>query len=204
MRDERRYRRTKRQPGGLRPALPPAYGVNEKASGGHPLSLKDANLSAYLQELDDMGVACLKLEGRMKRPEYVAVITGIYRRLLDEKRAPTQEESRQLEAAFSRSGFTDGYYRGRTGPEMFGTRPENAPEPKELFARAKAAYEKEDRRRIPVTMFCTAGRCARSADGLRQRTHCPGRRSRTGGGPEPGSDGGGIAGPAGENRRHGV
>ena len=44
------------------------YGVNEKASGGHPLSLKDANLSAYLQELDDMGVACLKLEGRMKRP----------------------------------------------------------------------------------------------------------------------------------------
>ena len=74
-----------------------------------------------------MGVACLKLEGRMKRPEYVAVITGIYRRLLDEKRAPTQEESRQLEAAFSRSGFTDGYYRGRTGPEMFGTRPENAP-----------------------------------------------------------------------------
>lgn len=91
----------------------------------------------------------------MKRPEYVAVITGIYRRLLDEKRAPTQEESRQLEAAFSRSGFTDGYYRGRTGPEMFGTRPENAPEPKELFARAKAAYEKEDRRRIPVTMSCT-------------------------------------------------
>jgi len=104
-----------------------------------------------------MGVACLKLEGRMKRPEYVAVITGIYRRLLDEKRAPTQEESRQLEAAFSRSGFTDGYYRGRTGPEMFGTRPENAPEPKELFARAKAAYEKEDRRRIPVTMSCILG-----------------------------------------------
>ena len=131
------------------------YGVNGPCRGGHPLSLKDANLSAYLQELDDMGVACLKLEGRMKRPEYVAVITGIYRRLLDEKRAPTQEESRQLEAAFSRSGFTDGYYRGRTGPEMFGTRPENAPEPKELFARAKAAYEKEDRRRIPVTMFCT-------------------------------------------------
>ena len=131
------------------------YGVNEKAAGGHPLSLKDANLADYVQELEQMGVACLKLEGRMKRPEYVAVITGIYRRLLDEKRAPTQEESRQLEAAFSRSGFTDGYYRGRTGPEMFGTRPENAPEPKELFARAKAAYEKEDRRRIPVTMSCT-------------------------------------------------
>ena len=131
------------------------YGVNEKAARGHPLSLKDANLSAYLQELDDMGVACLKLEGRMKRPEYVAVITGIYRRLLDEKRGPSREESRQLEAAFSRSGFTDGYYKGRTGPEMFGTRPENAPEPKELFARAKAGYSREDSRRVPVDMVCT-------------------------------------------------
>lgn len=102
-----------------------------------------------------MGVACLKLEGRMKRPEYVAVITGIYRHLLDEKRGPSREESRQLEAAFSRSGFTDGYYKGRTGPEMFGTRPENAPESKELFARAKAGYSKEDSRRVPVDMVCT-------------------------------------------------
>ncbi len=131
------------------------YGVNEKAAGGHPLSLKDANLADYVQELEQMGVACLKLEGRMKRPEYVAVITGIYRRLLDEKRGPSREESRQLEAAFSRSGFTDGYYKGRTGPEMFGTRPENAPEPKELFARAKAGYSREDSRRVPVDMLCT-------------------------------------------------
>ena len=131
------------------------YGVNEKAAGGHPLSLKDANLADYVQELEQMGVACLKLEGRMKRPEYVAVITGIYRRLLDEKRGPSREEPRQLEAAFSRSGFTDGYYKGRTGPEMFGTRPENAPEPKELFARAKAGYSREDSRRVPVDMVCT-------------------------------------------------
>ena len=131
------------------------YGVNEKAAGGHPLSLKDANLADYVQELEQMGVACLKLEGRMKRPEYVAVITGIYRHLLDEKRGPSREESRQLEAAFSRSGFTDGYYKGRTGPEMFGTRPENAPEPKELFARAKAGYSREDSRRVPVDMVCT-------------------------------------------------
>ena len=131
------------------------YGVNEKAAGGHPLSLKDANLADYVQELEQMGVACLKLEGRMKRPEYVAVITGIYRHLLDEKRGPSREESRQLEAAFSRSGFTDGYYKGRTGPEMFGTRPENAPEPKELFARTKAGYSREDSRRVPVDMVCT-------------------------------------------------
>ena len=135
------------------------YGVNEKAAGGHPLSLKDANLSAYLAEMEAMGVACLKLEGRMKRPEYVAVVTGIYRRLLDEKRQPTAEESRRLEQAFSRSGFTDGYWLGKKGPQMFGTRPENAPEPKELFAKAREMYENgQENRKIPVNLCLTLRR----------------------------------------------
>ena len=135
------------------------YGVDGPCRGGHPLSLKDANLSAYLAEMDKMGVACLKLEGRMKRPEYVAVITGIYRRLLDEKRRPTAEEARQLEQAFSRSGFTDGYWLGKKGPQMFGTRPENAPEPKELFAEARAQYENgRENRKIPVNLRLTVRR----------------------------------------------
>ena len=135
------------------------YGVDGPCRGGHPLSLKDANLSAYLAEMDEMGVDCLKLEGRMKRPEYVAVITGIYRRLMDEKRRPTAEESRQLEQAFSRSGFTDGYWLGKKGPQMFGTRPENAPEPKELFAAARETYENgRENRKIPVNLRLTVRR----------------------------------------------
>ena len=128
------------------------YGVNGSCKNQFPLSLKDANLSAYLQELGDMGVACLKLEGRMKWPEYVAVITSIYRRLIDEKRGPTAAESQALEQAFSRSGFTDGYYRHRKGPAMFGTRPENAPEPKELFNETRKLYENGEHKRIPITM----------------------------------------------------
>ncbi len=135
------------------------YGVDGPCRGGHPLSLKDANLSAYLAEMDEIGVDCLKLEGRMKRPEYVAVITGIYRRLMDEKRRPTAEEARQLEQAFSRSGFTDGYWLGKKGPQMFGTRPENAPEPKELFAAARETYENgKENRRIPVDLRLTVRR----------------------------------------------
>ena len=131
------------------------YGVNAPCRGGYPLSLKDANLSGYLQEMEDMGVRCLKLEGRMKRPEYVAAITGIYRRLLDEHRRPTGEESRQLADAFSRSGFTDGYYLGKTGPRMFGTRPEDARWPEEWFAGLKAEYERCEHRITPVTMSCS-------------------------------------------------
>ena len=130
------------------------YGVNGPCTGDHPLSLKDANLSACLQELADLGVACLKIEGRMKRPEYVAVVTAIYRRLLDEHRAPTPQEVRELEAAFSRSGFTDGYYRGEKGPHMLGMRPENARWPEDLFARARQEYENAEHRAVPVSMRC--------------------------------------------------
>ncbi len=119
---------------------------------GHPLSLKDACLADHLAQLRDMGVSILKLEGRMKRPEYVAVVTGIYAALLKENRKPTPEERRRLALAFSREGFTDGYWRGAPGPEMFGTRPDNAPDPGELFREARAAYEREDRRTVGVAL----------------------------------------------------
>ena len=121
-------------------------------NGGHPLSLKDNNLADYVPELQDMGIACLKLEGRMKRPEYVAAVTGIYARLLRERRGPTDEERAQLAVAFSRDGFTDGYYTGRRGPEMFGVRPPGTRWPEEWFAELRAVYERDERRTVPVTL----------------------------------------------------
>ncbi len=130
------------------------YGFDEAAKKKYPLSLKDSSLAHRLGEMAEMGVACLKLEGRMKRPEYVAVITAIYARLLEENRRPTAAEQAELELAFSRSGFTDAYWQGRHGADMFGIRPENAPEPKELFEKARLTYEKDDRRTVPVRMEC--------------------------------------------------
>jgi putative protease len=120
----------------------------------YPLSLKDSCLANALDEMSEMGVACLKLEGRMKRPEYVAVVTRIYARLLEEHRKPTPAEMAELEQAFSRSGFTDDYWRGDHGAGMFGTRPENAPDPKELFDAARTAYEKDALRTVPVDFSC--------------------------------------------------
>ena len=139
------------------------YGWGNKADG-YPLSLKDASMVEHLRELKKMGVACLKLEGRMKRPEYVAVVTRIYANAIKENREPTRQELEELELAFSRQGFTDGYYMDRKGPQMFGVR-EEMPEPKELFARAQATYENGENRKEPVRFFAKicAGQPARAA-----------------------------------------
>ena len=127
------------------------YGWSGKADG-YPLSLKDLSMAGHLKELSDMGVACLKLEGRMKRPEYVAIVTGIYARAIREGREPTEQEISILRQTFSRQGFTDGYYTRQLGPEMFGTRQEEK-EPRELYAQARTTYESGENRKEPVRLY---------------------------------------------------
>ncbi|MFG6353302.1 MAG: U32 family peptidase, partial [Oscillospiraceae bacterium] len=128
------------------------YGWGDELVNGYPLSLKDMSLAGHLRELQEMGVASAKIEGRMKRPEYVYIVTKVYADALREGREPTAEELRRLEQAFSRQGFTDGYYTGRKGPDMFGVREESKP-PRELFAQARAAYEKGEGRLAPVKFY---------------------------------------------------
>ena len=73
-----------------------------------------------VSDLADIGVASLKIEGRMKRPEYVAAaVTSVVNSLEGKK---DDELDRKLRAVFSRSGFTKGYYEGKLGKDMFGTR----------------------------------------------------------------------------------
>ena len=79
-------------------------------NGGYPLSLKDLMLAGHVAELADWGVSSLKIEGRMKRPEYAAIVTKVYADLLREHRKPTAGERDILRRVFSRDGFTDGYY----------------------------------------------------------------------------------------------
>ena len=129
-----------------------AYGWGDGPAEGHPLSLRDMSLAGHLRELEEMGVASAKIEGRMKRPEYVYIVAKVYADALREGREPTQEELRQLRSAFSRQGFTDGYFTGHKGPEMFGVR-EKEPEPRELFAKARAAYEKGEGPGVPVKFY---------------------------------------------------
>lgn len=88
---------------------------------GHDLSLKDLSFMEQISRLRESGVCSAKIEGRMKRPEYVAAAAAACRLAADGEAIPP-ELARSLEAAFSRSGFTDGYLTGRRGRSMFGTR----------------------------------------------------------------------------------
>ena len=90
----------------------------------YPLSLKDLSLCEYVPELIDLGITSLKIEGRMKPAEYVGAVTSVWRRLLDERRGATPDEVRYLSDIFSRSGFTDGYFRSNIDRNMLGTRTE--------------------------------------------------------------------------------
>jgi len=89
---------------------------------GYPLSLKDLSLARHVTELIDAGVASLKIEGRMKSPEYVLNVTRVWRRLLDERRNATDDEMDFLASVFSRGGFTDGYFTKKISPAMLGIR----------------------------------------------------------------------------------
>ena len=105
----------------------------------YPLSLKDNCLVHYVQAIEEMGVVSLKLEGRMKRPEYVAAVTQVYRQAIDG--APVTPEMMQtLSDAFNRQGFTNGYYLGKVTPRMFGVR-EDVPENPEFLQAARQSYE---------------------------------------------------------------
>ena len=94
-----------------------------KVSGGtgYDLSLKDLSLLKYIGELYDMGVRSFKIEGRMKRPEYVAAATAACKQALLNGSVDSELDT-TLKNVFSRSGFTDGYYQGNTSRDMFGIR----------------------------------------------------------------------------------
>ncbi|MCR5135558.1 MAG: DUF3656 domain-containing protein [Oscillospiraceae bacterium] len=115
----------------------------------YPLSLKDNCLADRLLALEEAGVSCIKIEGRMKRPEYTGIVTGVYARLLRERRGPTPEEMALLERTFSRQGFTQGYLDG-TKTDMFGVRSDRDEDLDSVYADARRSYSEGELRRVPI------------------------------------------------------
>ena len=88
---------------------------------GYDLSLKDLSLLEYIPKLYQIGVRSFKIEGRMKRPEYVAAATKACKLALQNGMIE-QNLKETLKNVFSRSGFTSGYLENKLGKDMFGIR----------------------------------------------------------------------------------
>jgi U32 family peptidase len=124
------------------------FGVNGK--GGNNLSLKDLSLIDKISQLEKAGVTSLKIEGRMKRPEYVAAAVTACKNAINGTH--NKEIDDALGAVFSRSGFTKGYFEGKLGKDMFGIRTkENVEKSSSVLSSLSHLYDNENPL-IPVNM----------------------------------------------------
>ncbi len=113
------------------------------------LSLKDMSQIDYVKKLSEIGVSSFKIEGRLKSAEYVALATDA---VLKAKNGE-QYETKQLEAAFSRSGFTEGYISGRRDIEMFGIRTQNDKQKTEQLGKKPNELFRRERQSVAVKAF---------------------------------------------------
>ena len=118
---------------------------------GYALSLKDLTLTDRLRELEALGVASFKIEGRLKRPEYVAAAVTVCRQSL----AGEVPDLETLQSVFSRSGFTDGYYTARRDLTMFGTRTREDAAAAAAVLGKLSALTRNEVGRLPVDMVLT-------------------------------------------------
>ena len=128
------------------------FSADGNARDKYALSLKDLSYCSRVKVLEDIGVKSLKIEGRMKRPEYVAAATDAMRKAIDGEKY----DEDILRAVFSRSGFTDGYLDGKLGAEMFGARgKEDVTAAADALPKLRKIYEKP-RKRFTVDMRFSA------------------------------------------------
>ena len=106
--------------------------VNEQLKQKYLLSPKDINTLEILPDLIESGIQAFKIEGRMKRPEYVALTTQLYRKYIDryfQERSDYQveiEDHEKLAQVFNRGGFINGYYHGQENTDLISyQRPKN-------------------------------------------------------------------------------
>lgn len=141
---------------------------------GHDLSLKDNCVIDNLSELSEMGVSSAKIEGRMKRPEYVFQAVKACRQSLDSGGADT-ETIDTLRSVFSRSGFTDGYYTENLGRDMFGTRSKEdvTAASGKLLSQIRNEYKNEVQSEpVQMTLTIKAGERAKLCVSSRGMTAC--------------------------------
>ncbi len=108
----------------------------------YALSLKDMSYLDSIKELMETGIDSFKIEGRMKRPEYVAAAVSSLKRAINKE----PYDAITLRSVFSRSGFTDGYLQGKRTVDMFGYRvKEDVTSANNVLKELEASYKNEIR-----------------------------------------------------------
>lgn len=141
-------------------AQPCRLGFSADASRSCDLSLKDLSLIKNINEIAQAGVVSLKIEGRMKRPEYVAAAVTSCKKAIDGEYSASDENT--LKSVFSRTGFTDGYFTGER-KDMFGTRQkEDVVAAKDVLRELSHLYDNENPLvPIDIEFICKANRKAK-------------------------------------------
>ena len=140
-------------------AQPCRLGFSADASRSCDLSLKDLSLIGNINKIAQAGVVSLKIEGRMKRPEYVAAAVTSCKKAIDGEYTASDENT--LKSVFSRTGFTDGYFTGER-KDMFGTRQkEDVVAAKDVLKELSHLYDNENPLvPIDIEFVCKANRKA--------------------------------------------
>ncbi len=132
----------------------PHWCLKEFAAGTkerHPLAMKDNCLLAKLEELREAGVSAVRIDGRERRPEYAAAVTGVYSRALGTGRRPPKEDLELLENAFPAGGFTSGYLTGGDFADMLGAAGEEPRGDTPFYTAVRKNYLNHEYQRVPVT-----------------------------------------------------
>lgn len=118
--------------------------TTRKNSNDYDLSLKDMCLANHVKELQNIGVTSLKIEGRMKRPEYVAITAKAYNDAVNN----IEPDLETVKAVFSRNGFTDGYLTNNVNADMFGYRQKDdvVAATSKILKNIANSYKKENRK----------------------------------------------------------
>lgn len=128
---------------------------------GYFLSPRDLCLLDEIESLYDVGVDSLKIEGRMKSPEYVATVTNMYRKYLDRPVRAAKEDIRELEKIFVRGdGFSKAYYKKINTPELMNYDLSNDGisyrSDKDVLKKAANSYrEGVENKKVPVDVYFT-------------------------------------------------
>ncbi len=137
-----------------------SYTLLEDGKGvfeGYVLSPKDLSLAEKLDAVKDTGSVSLKIEGRLKRGEYVAAVTSVYKKYLECGGKLTDEDKKILLDAFNRGGFTHGFFGNETGKTMMcHDNPSNVSENKFSDFAKKCAEDGANIRKIPIYMYAKA------------------------------------------------